>query len=355
MSLADVGQAFRQNFEERGEIGASVAVWREGREVLSLAAGFCDRAKTVPWRADTPVLVWSATKGPAAACLLKTLDAHNLNLETRVAEIWQEFAQSGKEAMTIGEILSHRGGLAALDDPPDVLDHDAVADALARQPPAQIEGHAYHPRTFGFLLDELVRRIDGRPLGTYWREEIAEPLGLDFWIGVPAEMAGLTAPAFPAKAGSAGRDAEFYAALARPDSLTSRAFASPRGLHSVASMNTPAARMAALPAFGGIGTADALAKFYSRALESSPRVLGWMTTTLSSGFDAVLMRNTAFSAGFMRDIAGVPGSFGHPGAGGSVAFADPARGIGFAYVMNQMETGVLPGERALSLVSALYK
>lgn len=345
MNLAAIERVFRENFDQRGEIGASVSVWKEGHEVLSLADGFCDRARTIPWTAETPVLVWSATKGPAAFCLLRVLEEHGLSLETLVSEVWSEFS---RETM-IGEVMSHRAGLAALDDPPSVLDHAAVVEALARQEPEPTEGHAYHSRTFGFLLDELVRRIDGRTLGEYWRAEFAE---LDFWIGVPEKMVDRVAPVFPAKVGPA-RDAEFYAELGRVGSLTARAFASPKGLHSVAAMNSREARMASLPAFGGIGTASALARFYSEALEASPRVMDWMTTTLARGFDAVLRRETAFSAGFMRDVAGVEGTFGHPGAGGSVGFADPARGIGFAYVMNQMEAGVMPGERALRLVGAL--
>jgi CubicO group peptidase (beta-lactamase class C family) len=224
----------------------------------------------------------------------------------------------------------------------------------------------------GFLLDEIVRRITGTPLGEYWQRTFAVPLGLDFWIGLPAELHDRVAPVFPAK--QAPPKDRFYTAFATPGSFTIRAFGSPAGLHSVASLNTPEARSGSFAGFGGIGTAHALGKFYAMlAVGGSwkgrqffqPRTLEWMTTTLAQGDDRVLLMDTAFSAGFMRDPFDSSGAklrsifgrgkqaFGHPGAGGSHAFADPERGLSFAYVMNQMEPGVLPGPKSLRLVAAL--
>jgi len=371
-----IAALFQENFTAFGELGASVCVWREGREVLSLAGGFKDRTMTEAWTAETPVLFWSATKGLAAACLLHACQEHGIAPLTPVAEVWPEFAQTGKERVTIAEMLSHQAGLAALSRAADAQDHVAVAAALAAEAPAWPlgAGHGYHPRTFGYLVDEALRRITGETLRAYWRTHFGEPLGLDVWIGMPPERVAEASSIFPAKTAPPKGD-PFYTAFMTPDSLTARAFASPRGLHSVASMNAPEARAASFGAFGGIGTARGLAKFYALLAGGGvwegrrffePSALDWMTTTLTQGPDRVLQIDTAFSAGYMRDPVAADGAkqrahfgpslraFGHPGAGGSHAFADPDTGISFAYVMNQMEPGVLPGPKCLRLIAALY-
>ncbi len=376
MSLERIAELFEENFTHFGELGASVCVWRDGREVLSLAGGWKDRQKTEPWDAETMVLVWSATKGPAAASVLHACQEHGVPPPTRVAEVWPEFAQAGKERVTIAELLSHCAGLPAISVAAPVLEHATVAAALAAHAPEWPlgDGHGYHPRTFGFLADEVVRRIAGVPLGEYWRTHFAEPLGIEFWIGLPSERADEPASVFPAKVSPAKGDV-FYTAFLTPGSLTSRAFSSPRGLHSVASMNTREARMAGFPAFGGIGTAHGLAKFYALLAEGGvlegrrvfdPTMLDWMTRTLTQGPDRVLLMDTAFSAGFMRDPTDASGrktrtsfgpslrAFGHPGAGGSFAFADPEHRLSFAYTMNQMEPGVLPNTKSLRLIGALF-
>ena len=238
--------------------------------------------------------------------------------------------------------------------------------------------HGYHPRTFGSLLDEILRRVDGTPgitLGHYWQTHFAVPLGLDFWIGIPPEKVDAVSPVQPPKlpSGPATGDPAFYKALHSRDTLTARAFASPRGLTGPASMNTPKARMACLPAFGGIGTARALAKFYAMlasggALEGIRffENIAPFTKRLTNGPDRVLLCETAFGAGGMLDPVDASGkktralfgpsltAFGQPGSGGSIAFADPENGLSFAYVMNQMELGVFPTEKALGLIEALY-
>ena len=380
-TLSQIEAHFRENFERRGELGASLSVWEGGREVVSLAGGFADRQKTRPWTAETPVLVWSCTKPLAAACVLHALARENAPLSTPVADFWPEFGQAGKERITLAQVLSHQAGLAALDTPVQALDYDAVVAALAAQSPnwPPGDGHGYHPRTFGYLVDEILRRVDGTPgmtLGRYWQTHFAVPLGLDFWIGLPPEKRDAPAPVYPPKLpkpDAPARSPLFYKAMNTPETLTARAFASPRGLQAPASMNTPEARRAALPGFGGIGTARSLAKFYAmlagggalegvRYLES----LAPITTTLTDGEDRVLLRPTAFSAGFMRDPLDAGGrklrqlfgpslsAFGQPGAGGSHAFGDPENGIAFAYVMNQMEPGVMPHEKALGFIEAIY-
>lgn len=376
MDVERLEALFRENFTHFGELGASLSVWQDGREIVSLAGGWRDRQKTVPWTVGTPVLVWSATKGPAVACVLHAMQEHGVSPDTSVAEVWPEFAQGGKERITLGEVLSHQSGVPVVDRVVSVLDHAAVAEAIAAQKPhwEPGEGHGYGPRLFGFLLDEIVRRIAGQPLGSYWRNVFAAPLGLEFWIGMPAEHAATVAPIFPPKA--APPKDRFYSAFVTPGSFTIRAFASPEGLQSVASINTHEARRASLPGFGGIGTARALAKFYAMLAVGGtfdgrtyfqPPSIEWMTTPLVQGDDRVLLTDTAFSAGFMLDPISPSGeklrsifgpsrsAFGHPGAGGSHAFADPENRIAVAYVMNQMEPGVLPGAKVLRLVEAIYQ
>jgi len=376
-NLEHLTALFRENFTHYGELGASVSVWEDGREIVSLAGGFKDRQHEQPWTADTMVLFWSATKGLAAASLLHACQERGIEPTTPVGEVWPEFAEAGKERVTIAQMLSHQAGLAAMATPVEVMDHDAVAAALAAQAPAWPlgEGHGYHPRTFGFLVDETLRRITGgRTLREYWRTEFADPLGLDVWIGLPPERVKEPSSIFPTKVSPPKGDA-FYTTFLTPSSLTARAFASPRGLHSVAAMNGPEARSASFGAFGGVGTARGLAKFYALLAAGGelegrrwfePKTIDWMTTTLTQGPDRVLLLETAFSAGFMRDPVAPNGrklrtnfgpsplAFGHPGAGGSHAFADPEHRISFAYVMNQMDPGVLPGPKSLRLVEALY-
>jgi CubicO group peptidase (beta-lactamase class C family) len=368
---------FARNFEERGDLGAAVSVWAGGREVASLAGGFLDREKTRPWTVATPVLFWSATKGPSAACLLHVCAAAGLALSRKVAEFWPEFAAQGKGAVTIAELMSHQAGLSALSHGIDVFDYEAIVAALAAEAPHWPlgSGHGYHPRTFGYLLDELLRRITGgTTLGAYWQTNFAKPLALDLWIGVPETLVNDVAPIHGSRTAPPKGD-PFYAAFLTAGSVTARTFSSPRGLHTASSMNTPEARMASLPAFGGIGTASSLAKFYGMLAQGGeldgrryfqPETIALMSSPLVSGPDLVLQTDTAFSAGFMMDPLATDGrklrqsfgrslqAFGHPGAGGSHAFADPENGVAFAYVMNQMQPGVLPDERSVRLVRAVY-
>jgi CubicO group peptidase (beta-lactamase class C family) len=365
---------FEENFMRFGELGAAVSVWQHGKPITELHGGFREAKREQPWTADTIVLFWSATKGLGSACLLHALQEHAISLEHRVAEFWPEFAQAGKSAITIGQLLSHQAGLSALDKPIDVLDYPAVIAALEKQAPAWPPGgaHGYHARTFGFLVDELTRRITGRRVSEYWRTIFAEPLELDIWIGLPEAEHKRMATIYAAKAGGEQKPAEFYRELITPGTLVRKTFTSPAGLHSIAAMNTAENRAANIVSFSGIGSASSLAKFYGMlandgVLEGhrcfSPETIALMTTTLTSGLDRILQIPTAFSAGFMKDSPDAPqrifgpspSAFGHPGAGGSNAFADPENGISFAYVMNQMEQSLLPNEKSLRLVDAIYR
>ena len=370
---------FQENFEKFGELGAAVSVWQNGKSILDLCGGFRDVHREKPWIADTLVLVWSATKGIGSACVLHALQEHNIEISQRVAELWPEFAQAGKDKVTLAQLLSHQAGLCALDRRVDVLDYDAVIRALETQKPLWPPGtaHGYHARTFGFLLDELVRRIAGKTLSDYWQENFAGPLNLDFWIGLPKTENSRVATMYAAKSGkplepkNRQSGSDFYADLVTPGTLARKTFTSPYGLHVISKMNDAAIRAHPIVSFGGIGSASALAKLYSMLANGgkydgqtffSEKAIAWMTTTLADGVDRVFQIPTAFSAGFMKDsgnagrrILGPSGtSFGHPGAGGSHAFADPESKIAFAYVMNQMEQSLLPNEKSRRLVDAIY-
>src|SRR5215211_626781 len=177
---------FQENFEKFGELGAAVSVWQNGKPLIDLYGGFCDAGREKPWRPDTVVLVWSATKGIGSACLLHALQQHKIELSRRVAEFWPEFGEANKGKITLGQLLSHQAGVCGLDQRVDVLDYEKVIRALEAQAPLWPPGtaHGYHARTFGFLLDQLLRRITGKMLSEYWQENFARPLELDFWIGL---------------------------------------------------------------------------------------------------------------------------------------------------------------------------
>jgi CubicO group peptidase (beta-lactamase class C family) len=364
---------FRENFEKFGELGAAVSIWQNGKPVVDLYSGFCDARHEKPWKADTLVLIWSATKGIGSACVLHVLQEHRISIDRRVAEFWPEFGQAGKEKITLSQVLSHQAGLCALDVRVDILDYGAVIGALEGQEPLWPAGtaHGYHARTFGFLLDELVRRITGKTLSQYWREVFAQPLELDLWIGLPEEQNPRVATVYAAKSNRPPEPKQFYLDLVTPGTLARKTFSSPYGLQSVSGINTPAVRALPIVSFGGIGSASALAKFYSMLANGgeldgqtffSEETIAWMTTTLADGMDRVFQIPTAFSAGFMKDpqtamrrmFGTSPKAFGHPGAGGANAFADPENRIAFAYVMNQMEQSLLPTEKSLRLVDAIY-
>ena len=373
MNHEHLAELFQENFEQFGELGAAVSVWQNGKSLLDLHGGFRDAKREQPWTANTIVLFWSATKGLASACLLHVLQERAIKLERRVAEFWPEFAQAGKNEITLAQLLSHQAGLAAFDESVDVLDYRAVIAALEKQAPLWPPGtaHGYHARTFGFLIDELVRRIAGKTLSEYWRRALGNPLGLDIWIGLPESEDARVATIYAAKAGGTATPPQFYRDLVTPGTLARKAFTSPRGLHSIGAMNTKENRALEIVSFSGIGSASSLAKFYAMLANGgeleghryfASETIAQMTTPLAAGLDRVFQIPTAFSAGFMKDppdatrrlFGPSPLAFGHPGAGGSHALADPEHGIAFAYVMNQMEQSLLPNEKSLRLGNAIY-
>ena len=342
--------------------GASLALWQKGGPILSLHGG--EASPGFPWTSSTPCLIWSASKGVAAAVILHALQEKSTPLDTRVADLWPEFAAAGKDRITLSELLSHRAGLAAIDRKGlAITDHEGVAEALAAQTPNwDFDGsHGYGARTFGFLADEIVRRVTGETLGARWDRLFRVPLGLDLWFGLPGNLtdsaATVHAPKVPPAPGP------FSKAFGDPASLTRRALSEPGGTLTPSVMNTPAMRTASLPSLGAIATADALSGFYSLLAGDGggvfqPETFALMRTTLAKGPDRVLIDETSFSAGFMTNEFGVygpsPSVFGHPGAGGSIAFADPEYGIGFAFIPSAMHPGALPSARTRKLLAALY-
>jgi CubicO group peptidase (beta-lactamase class C family) len=368
--LGGLVEVFERNFRDHGELGASVSVWWGGVEVLGLSHGWCERERAREWTRDTLVPVYSATKVPAASALLLALQERGLDQHTAVREVWPRFPVAGA---SFADLLSHRCGLPILDRRAGILDHDEVLAAMEEQQPAWAlgEGHGYHPRTFGVLVEEPVRRLTGRTLGTYWRERIAEPCGIDFWIGLPEEHWPRVARLYPGKVSQDDLADSFYKHLTSSGSFTRRAFSSPAGMHAVQDMNEPGAWAAGFPAIGGVGTAAALAKFYQILLGGlagpfSDAVRCALATPVSRADDKVLLRPTVFSCGAqldpvdghgvkLRRIFGPSDSgFGHPGAGGSHAMADPLSGISFAYVMNQMNLGVMPGIKCTTMLDSLF-
>ncbi|MFE3283653.1 serine hydrolase domain-containing protein, partial [Streptomyces sp. NPDC059233] len=349
-----VREAFVRNFEVLGDRGAAVAVYRDGRKVVDLWGGTKDAdggEGSEPWGEDTAQIVRSATKGVAAAVPLLLHQRGLLDLDAPVGSYWPEFKTGGKEKTLVRDLLAHRAGVPALDrglTVAEAADGVSGARAVAAQRPFWEPGteHGYHAQTFSWLVSELVLRATGRTVGSFLAEEIAEPLGLDFWIGLPeteSHRVGRVAPVDPPESAGLLKTRprrNVSEAYADPASLTRRAFAA---IDPQPDENDPAYQAAELPGSAGIGTARALARFYGATIgvvEDGARVFTPETTALagrelSSGPDRVLIVNTRFGPGYMLHGPASPllspASFGHPGRGGSLAFADPESGIGFGY------------------------
>ncbi len=368
--FAAVRDAFAANFERYGDVGAAVCLYRDGRPVVDLWAGVADAESGRAWQRDTVVMVFSTTKGITAVVANLLAERGKLDLDAPVARYWPEFAAAGKADIPVRWLLAHRAGLAAVDGEltlQDVLDWDPVVAAIAAQPPSWEPGtqHGYHVRAYGWTVGEVVRRVTGRTLGRYFAEEIAAPLGLDIWVGLPAAEEARCATLIPA---SGETDGTSFLDLIPADSLLARALFGPSNIFAAGydeSWNRREIRAAEMPSSNGIASARSLARLYAATIGEvdGTRILSHETVeaaraTQSRGADCVLSFETAFGTGFalppmLCPDAG-PGAFGHPGAGGSLAFADPEAGIAFGYVMNQMKLGTTGDERSQSLVEAAY-
>ncbi|MFJ8363086.1 serine hydrolase domain-containing protein [Streptomyces sp. NPDC093984] len=367
-----VREAFVRNFEALGERGAAVAVYRHGRKVVDLWGGTKDVDGTAPWQRETAQIVRSATKGLAAAVLLMLAERGELDLDAPVGDLWPEYKAQGKEHTTVRHVLAHRAGVPVLDrplTPAEAADPDLAATVLAGQAPVWEPGtdHGYHAQTYSWLTSELLRRATGRSIGEWIATEIAGPLGLDLWVGLPeaeahrvGRVGRIEAPAREGALRTRPKRA-VADAYADPASLTRRAFAA---ITPQPDENDPAYRAAVLPASNGIATADALARFYAALTGEvdgvrlfSPVTVELARREASAGPDRVLVVPTRFGLGYMLHGSAspllAPGSFGHPGRGGALGFADPESGIAFGYVTNGFHKSVTADPRAQALVRAV--
>jgi CubicO group peptidase (beta-lactamase class C family) len=371
-----VREAFLENFARRRELGGACCVYRGGEKVVDLWGGLRNQATGEPWEADTMVLVYSATKGLAAMALAVAHSRGWLDYEERVSRYWPEFAQEGKDAVTVRQLLAHQAGLFAFEGQADrelVADLDRLSAVLARQRPAWEPGtrQAYHAITLGYYEGELLRRIDPhhRSLGRFFQDEIATPLGLDFYIRLPesipnARLATLERPGRLAML--RGFPIRLALAAMNPRSRIVRALAGSLLPHDAQRIY---AREFEVPAGGRVGTARAIARAYGvfaaggRELRLRPETLRALTAPAvppTRGFfdECIVGDGVQFSLGFMKHCPAWPfgnaGSFGAPGMGGSLGFADPEAGIGYAYVTSRVGTAVTGDPRDLALREAVY-
>ena len=368
-----VKDAFAENFEKRNEVGAAAAVMLDGKSVVDIWAGHADKAKTKPWTRDTLVNVYSTTKGVTAICAHRLVDKGLLDIDAPVAKYWPEFAQAGKDKIPVRFLLSHRAGLPAVrkllaDDA--LFNWTTMTTALAEQEPWWEPGtrHGYHALTFGWLVGEVIRRISGKTPGVYLRDEIAGPLGADFHIGLDAKHDARTANMIAAPPPAPGEPNLFAEVMKDPESMVAKAFMNPPGGMRPGMVNTREWRAAEIPAANGHGTARSLAQLYGALARGgelngvrvmSKDEVAKCSIEQSNGPDALLIINTRFSQGYMMSQPGAslgpnPQSFGHPGAGGSLGYADPEAKIGFGYTMNKMQSGLLIDSRATALIEAVY-
>jgi CubicO group peptidase (beta-lactamase class C family) len=370
LRFAAVRDAFAAGFAHRGEVGAAVAVTLDGRSVVDLWGGHADAVRTRPWEHDTIVHVFSTTKAMTALCAHVLADRGRLDLDAPVARYWPEFGQAGKSTLPVHLTLSHRAGLPAIRRllPPEAMfEWTTVTSALAAEEPWWEPGtkHGYHLITFGWLVGEVVRRASGRTLGTFFRDEIATPLALDCHIGLAAEHDRRTADVIPGPLPPPGDP--LFEALRDPDSMAFKAIANPPWMPD--DVNTRAWRAAEIPAVNGHTNARAVARLYgvlARGGEGDgirllrPETLARATEQQCEGPDAVTGLPGRLALGFGLSLPEWPlgpgrRSFGHPGAGGSVGFADPEARLGFGYTPNRMGAGLdLRDPRAIALIDAVY-
>ena len=370
-----VREVFAENFRTRNELGAGVAVVHDGALVVDLWAGYVDEERSRPWQRDTLANVYSCTKAMTALCAHRLVEEGRLDLDAPVARYWPEFGQAGKAEIRVRWLLSHRSGVPAVKPilPSDALyDWEAMTTALELQEPWWTPGtqHGYHALTFGWLVGEVVRRITGKSLGAYFRDEIARPLALDFHIGLPAadhaRCADLTAIPLPAPDAAGPQLGAII--MSDPEGMPARAFLNPPSIGL--GPNHAAWRSAEIPGANGHGTARDLARVYGVLARGGEQDgvhlldaagLARCCSEESRGPDPVLQLSTRFGSGFMLSQDQTDGrfspsrrAFGHPGAGGSLGFADLDTKIGFGYVVNRLGPHVLTDPRAVALSDAVY-
>ncbi len=380
----DVEAEFRKNFAERGELGAACAVYHDGIEVVDLSGGCRDHRSCAPWEEDTLVLVFSTSKGIAAITMAVAHSRGVIDYDETVATYWPEFAQLGKESITIRQLLSHQAGLCAIDERLNLevlADLGGLAAILARQKPAWEPGTklGYHCWSLGWYQSELLRRADPqhRSLGQFFQEEIAVPLGLEFYIGLPGHIPdSRIARIKPARVSQVLRNLDRLRYLKscmnplRSGSITYRTVMNPRVLTNHNNYNRRDLRSVEIPSANGIGQVRSVAKLYGdlatggEALRLDADTLRAITAPPippPSGWrDEVLMIDQCYALGFIRPFGDMQfglseRAFGFAGAGGSFAFADPEARVGYAYAPNGMGVYPFDDPRELALRTALYR
>jgi CubicO group peptidase (beta-lactamase class C family) len=396
-----VQEAFATNFDAGREVGAAFAVYHRGELVVDLWGGVADVTTGRPWDKDTMVLVYSTTKGVTAMCANRLAQQGAIDVDAPVAQYWPEFGQAGKGAITVADLLAHRAGLAWVAGEmsfEDMVAWDPVVEALARETPAWPPGtaHGYHATTYGWLVGEVIRRVTGMSVGAYLREEIAGPLGADFFIGLPpAEerrvarlvplVESLASPAPAGRSRTTGdgtkhaspdlaRLAELASTYLAKDGPLYKALFAPGGALSDESVwHSPQLHAAEIPAANGICDARSLARLYGACVSDmkTPPGAGFRVVNVdqlerslrqeTTGPDAVLMGlDIQWGLGFMLNRGvllaagglGGPRAFGHFGMGGSAGWADPDLELGMGYVMNRMDIGTTGDTRSQLLMQA---
>ncbi|MFZ5914030.1 MAG: serine hydrolase domain-containing protein [Pseudomonadota bacterium] len=373
-----VADCFAANFAQNGEVGASVCITHEGETVVDLWGGRVVADAPAAWNADTVSIVFSSTKGATALCAHILGDRGLLDLDAPVAEYWPEFACKGKEKATVRMMLDHSVGVPVVREPlakGAVNDWDLMCDRLANEEPFWEPGtrHGYHALTFGWTVGELVRRVSGRSLGTFFRDEVAKPLGLDFWIGTPELIESRVAPIIqfrPEKGAPLSPLAEL--ALADRNSIPALFLFNDGGFNP----NRRDCHASEIGGANGITNARGLAGMYAPLANGGSlrgvKLVGADTVSrmgqvsMATHLDETLRVPTRFALGYMKSMdnrrRGLVGNmilteraFGHVGAGGSIGFADPSCGLSFGYTMNRMGDGILLNARGQGLVDAAYR
>lgn len=379
-----VKDEFIKNFTDRGELGAAFSVYINNEPVVDLWGGYRDRKTSAQWEKDTLVQVFSATKGFAALALSLAHSKGYINYDETVCTYWPEFAQNGKEKITVRQLLAHQAGLSTLDELKieniEDLDTSRLSPSLAARKPDWEVGkfHGYHAWTIGTLISELIKRTDPkkRTLKDFFNEEIAEPLNAEFYIGLPAEISkdrmttieGINHPIQLLK-GLTKLPPKMLLGFLNAKSLVARSLVDPKKFVANDNFNHRPILSIEFPSGNGVGQVKAMAKIYG-AFASGAKILGLNSSTMNElrksatppteGFyDHVNCINIAYSLGFWKHFSDMPfgrseSSFGHPGAGGSFCFADPDEGLGYAYAMNKHGFGMANEPRELALRNALY-
>ena len=379
-----VAEAFETNLREKGEIGASVCLTVGGETVVDLWGGLANAKTEAPWTRDTVSTVFSCTKGATALCAHVLASRGDLDLDAPVSALWPEFARHGKDRVTTRMMLDHSSAVPAVrarvtEDGP--YDWAYMTQRLADEVPFWEPGtrNGYHGFTFGWTVGEMVRRASGKSLGTFFHEEIAVPLGLDFWIGLPEEIEPRVAPIVAHVYKAATAATPFMRDLATNKESVASLFYFNTGAWRSGGANSRAGHAAEIGAANGITNARGLAGMYAPLADGGGGLVDATTlarmgeVSMATHDDATLRIPTRFALGFMKSmdnrrrslaatlwgedcdsvIMSSP-AFGHVGAGGSLGFADPVAGMSFGYTMNRMGPGLLMNERGQSLVDAAY-